>query len=327
LRNLSGFLSVCYHYIREDKQDVFPRILGTTKKDFEEHLRMMKRDFSIINLAEVKDFFLNKKDQGFKDPGMLITFDDGLSDHYHAAKILSDNDIQGVFFIPTCIFEEKLPANPMIIHYTIAEFGVKKFIDEFISILEKRGLQINEYEKIFSGKKDVWNKIDDIKEIFKYKLEMRLSREILIEIYNNIFLEKYPDAMSKIHLTENQVKDMLEMGHAVGTHTHTHVSVKSSNLSKDDFFEEIIKPKTILEQKFQINVDSLSYPFGSIRDCLMTKQLIDKTNLYKIAFTVEEIFNSKNTNLLEIGRYQPSSNENSLMLKEKLECIITKNRL
>ena len=59
----------------------------------------------------------------------------------------------------------------------------------------------------------------------------------------------------------------------------------------------------------------------------MTKQLIDKTNLYKIAFTVEEIFNSKNTNLLEIGRYQPSSNENSLMLKEKLECIITKNRL
>ena len=76
MRNLSGFLSVCYHYIREDKQDVFPRILGTTKKDFEEHLRMMKRDFSIINLAEVKDFFLNKKDQGFKDPGMLITFDE-----------------------------------------------------------------------------------------------------------------------------------------------------------------------------------------------------------------------------------------------------------
>jgi peptidoglycan/xylan/chitin deacetylase (PgdA/CDA1 family) len=132
--------------------------------------------------------------------------------------------------------------------------------------------------------------------------------------------------MLKIHLTEEQGKEMLEMGHTLGTHTHTHVSVKSSNMSENEFFKEIINPKKILEEKFHKNIDSLSYPFGSMKDCLMREQLTDRTDAYKIAFTVEEIFNSKNTHLLEIGRYQPMSNETSSMLKHNLENIIIKNR-
>ena len=317
-----GFVSLCYHYIRENKNDRFPRILGATKNEFEEHLKMIMKDFSVINLENIKKIEEGQNNLKLENPGMLITFDDGLSDHYDAAKILAKNNIQGVFFIPTCIFEEKLPANPMIIHYTIAEFGIKKFVDEFSSILERKNIKKDEILKNLNQRNDVWEKIRAIKEIFKYKLNILLSREILIEIYKNMFLKKYSDALSIIHLTEKQVKEMLDMGHSIGTHTHTHISVKASNLSENKFFEEVINPKAILEEKFQTNVEAFSYPFGNIKDCLVTKQLIDKTNVYKIAFTVEEIFNSQKFDMLQIGRYQPKSKENSSVLREKLECMI-----
>ena len=89
MRNLSGFLSVCYHYIREDKQNEFPRILGTTKKEFHEHLKMMKRDFSIINLDDVRDFFHNKKDQDFEESKLKDTrnlVEQNISDAFDFAK-------------------------------------------------------------------------------------------------------------------------------------------------------------------------------------------------------------------------------------------------
>ena len=53
-------------------------------------------------------------------------------------------------------------------------------------------------------------------------------------------------------------------------------------------------------------------------------KLLNKTKEYKLAFTVEEIVNFDNTSPLEIGRYQPHSNDNVITLKNTLSNIIKK---
>ena len=114
-----GFYSLCYHYIRKDQDDPLPRLLGTKFSKFNEHVEMIKKEYNPISLDGVSSFFYNKLN--FQDKnGLLVTFDDGLADQFEAAKILSENGISGVFFIPTCIIKDKLPANPVIIHYAIA---------------------------------------------------------------------------------------------------------------------------------------------------------------------------------------------------------------
>ncbi len=320
----SGYLSLCYHYIRDlNSEKLFPKILGTPVNIFEEHIEMFLNNFELITPENALNFsYADYKIQENKI-GLLITFDDGLSDHYIAAKILAKYGIKALFFLPTCILEENLPANPIIIHYGIAKFGILKFVQELNYHLEKYLDNSLSYKiQFIKGKDNPYQTIQKIKKLFKYDLSSNLSRIILLDLYQTMFNIKYPDAMKIMHLTKEQISEMLEMGHSIGTHTYSHISVGSTSLSNDEFNHEIVEPKNHLEKYFRIQTDFMSYPFGAIRDCLSSKELIMKTNSYKLAFTVEEILNTKSTSPFELGRYMPTSVDTSESLYNKMQNII-----
>jgi len=320
-----GFLSLCYHYIRPDNDDPFPRLMGTKITEFKNQIKMLKEKFEMISLDDVLEFINTKIFENNKHK-MLLTFDDGLSEHYNAAKILKQFDIKATFFIPTCILKERLPANPMIIHYVIAKYGIEKFLEEFRYALKKLGLEIEKYDITYVREDDdVWKKIAEIKYNFKYKLGYKISREILLHIYQNSLLIEYPNILEIIHLNNEQIHEMLEMGHTIGVHTHTHISVAATSLSKKDFYKEMIFPKKYFETEFNIPINSFSYPFGEKKDCLSSIKLLKKTNEYKLAFTVEEIVNFQNSSPLELGRYEPNSNDDVITLKNILYEIIKKS--
>ena len=248
-QNSKGWLSLCYHYIRPKKSmDKFQKLLGTSEEEFHKHAKMLQENFQVISLQDAKKICEGKLSLGGKY-GMLITFDDGLSDHYLAAKILNQYDIKATFFIPTGILEDQLPATPNIIHYCLADFGINSFLDIFNKALSFYQLKSDNFDLIFDkGNDEPWNIIKQIKLIFKYKLGYINSRKIALYIYENLLLPKYPDILNIMHLKENQIKEMLEMGHSIGVHTRSHVSVASSNLSVDNFNKEIVYPKKFLEK-------------------------------------------------------------------------------
>ncbi len=320
----NGYLSLCYHYIRDEKNtDSFPRILGTSVNEFKKHIEMFSKHFKLITPSDAISFSYG--DYNFKEnqTGLLLTFDDGLSDHYIAAKILAKYGIKAIFFIPTCILKDNLPPNPTIIHYCIAKFGLIKFLIKLKLSLEKNlNDPQNHIIEFVKGKDDVSNTINKIKNLFKYELDRKHSRIILIDIYENMFHNIFENAMEIMHLTKVQISEMLEMGHSIGTHTHTHISVGSSKLTDEEFNYEIIQPKHYLETSFGTKIDFFSYPFGGITDCLSSKELITKTNSYKLAFTVEEILNTKSTSSYELGRYMPMSHDSSELLYKKMNNII-----
>ena len=320
-------MGLCYHYLRLNKQsDPFPRILGTNIDEFQNHLSMLQKNYQLISLEDASNLSYGGISFHKKNLGILITFDDGLADHYTAAKILSELNISAIFFIPTCILEEKLPANPIIIHYTIAVFGIEKFLKEFREILVNNKLDKKLFDIQYSKDKDnVLDIISKIKSTFKYKLGYHNSRKILLDIYKNLFSSEYKNMLSTIHLTESQIREMLEMGHYVGTHTYSHISVAATELNSDDFIKEIISPKNYLEQKFNTKVNSFSYPFGGKNDCLTSSELIKKTSEYNLAFTVEEILNTRNTSPYQLGRYQINSSDTSFKLNSIIQNISKKN--
>lgn len=320
----NGYLSLCYHYIRDlNSKNQFPRILGNSISDFEKHIDMFLERFKLITPEEASEFSYGNYNFKENQIGLLLTFDDGLSDHLTVAKILEKYGIKAIFFLPTCILKDELPANPIIIHYCIAEFGLTNFLMEYQKSLEKNTENSQNFQIDFVPEKDnPYDVIAKIKNVFKYELKPPLTRVILLEIYENMFHKKFSNAMEIMHLTKDNVSEILEMGHAIGTHTHSHISVGSSNLSNDEFFNELIEPKNYLDQTFGIKTDFLSYPFGSENDCLSSQQLILKTNAYKLAFTVKEIFNSKSISPLELGRYMPSSTDTPFSLYEKMKNMV-----
>ena len=297
-----GFFSVSYHYVRP-KINSFPRLIGIGFDDFKLQINYFQDNYKIVNLKNIYDFY----QKNFKiRNGMLLTFDDGLSDHFSVAKFLSDKKISGVFFINSCIISDNLPPNPTIIHYAIAKHGVELFLKEYHVILNE--LQItNSFSNIpfIREKSNIFMTIDKIKHVFKYKFDFVMARKILLEIYTRLLLNFDSKILSKMHLTQSQIEEMLEMGHSIGTHTHNHVSISNidnTQLSKQEFN----LPKEIFEKIFSTSIDSFSYPFGESNDCLSLKQLENYNNPYKLIFTVEHKFNTINTSPYQLGRYEIS---------------------
>ena len=314
-----GFFALCYHYIRQNNNDPFPRILGIKLDDFNEHVKMIKNEFEILSLDRVHSLYTKKFELSKDKIGLLVTFDDGLADQFEAAKILSENDISAIFFIPTCIITEELPANPIILHYAIAIHGIKKFIEELKQIFEELIIKNQNIIPEFSKENDkIWKIIEDIKILLYYKIKPEETRRILLEIYKRLLI-KNNITINDMHLTKKQIKKLLEMGHNIGTHSHTHISVANSELTKLQLKRELIQPKLILESEFNTNVISMSYPFGESKDCLRAQSLIEKTNSYQLAFTIKHKLNTKNNSPLEIGRYMVHSSDNSSKLNKILK--------
>ncbi len=314
VRGVPELLSLCYHYIRYPKnQDPFPRILGNTIDDFREHLERIGRNFQIVSPDEVRAFFYGKRGTNF-DCGVILTFDDGLSDHFLVAKILAENGIRAFFFVPTCIITENLPANPTIIHYGLACYGIEKFLKFFREAMGKN----TDFDIHFRKGDNPRIIINQLKSFVKYSMGYSSSRETLLGVYQSLILSDRPDAMSFMHLSEAQIKEMAAMGHTFGTHSHSHISIASTRLTPEELEKEIIEPAKILESSSGRPVYAMSYPFGEELDCLTTKELASRTKRYELAFTIKPVINNQTDSPLAIGRYMITSKDTSKTIIARL---------
>ncbi len=320
------FVSLCYHYVRPKLDDPFPRLLGTKVDDFVAQIRMLKAKFHCMTLDEIEDrdyrnFITHKH-------GLLFTFDDGLSDHELAAEILFNEGLQGVFFIPTCTLMDDLPANPIVIHYAIAMFGVDRFLKSYRSALEEMQLPIERYDVSFiKGESNPWESIGLIKKRIKYDLNHCDARLVLMHVYRNLLFVADPNILRKMHINKEGVHNLISMGHSIGTHSHTHISVAANKLNDKEFDTEIIRPRQYLEDTFRVPVTSISYPFGGHLDCFSEAELRPEETGYRYAFTVEKKLNTKTSSRYSIGRYMPLATDNAESIEKMLSMMIAGKNL
>lgn len=317
------FLALCYHYLRPPKsEDAFPSILGNSLADFKGHIDVALAGYTPLKLDELNEWVISKSAPALKKPGLVFTFDDALSEHYEAAQLLADKNIQGHFFLPTCVFADEVPPNPTIVHYGLAHFRIAGFLKAYREALEELGLDRAEFDISYvQGEDDPWKTIKKIKTSFRYHFHYSTLRDIHVHIYKNLFLKEMPDILERMHLTKSQVKDMIDMGHVMGVHTHTHVNVGSSEMSDEDFEKEVLFPKRYLEDEFGADVTSFSYPFGRQDDRFEPEEFFKKTKEYDLAFIVENVFNTTDTSPLAIARYSPMSTDTPEILADILKAI------
>jgi peptidoglycan/xylan/chitin deacetylase (PgdA/CDA1 family) len=85
---------ICYHDIPENDLALF-----------EKQIEFLKKEYTIINALQLKEFFLGR---GFlPKTNVFITFDDGSVDQYKAAEVLDKYKIQACFFVNTADRDKK----------------------------------------------------------------------------------------------------------------------------------------------------------------------------------------------------------------------------
>ena len=298
---------VSYHYLSRD--DEFKRIWGIDFNLFKEHIAYYLDNYKLIDPKEL----LNNN---FTDDGnyLLLTFDDGLREHYQISEYLLKFKIKVLFSISTCILRNE-PPNPQIIHFGMAYYGIRKFYQLVVAEIEKDFPQHLEFFPVDAKKIELMALHKIIKDVFRIKLNYFETRRILLQVYQKYLLKDFPDFMVRIFLGRKQIDQIIKSGHSLGVHTDTHCVVSDIIGNQEIVKQEIEKPKQILSQLVGEEVNIFTYPFG------LSEDILDDQNVLK-GFGYDLVFTAFNPGLdlnrLNLGRYPVNSQDRVDDLKNNL---------
>ena len=121
-----------YHYVREYNLD-FPYFKYLDIKKFRQQLDFFDDKFGFVN----KDEFINAiRDKAFipKDK-IILTFDDGLSDHYDFVyPELKKRGLWGIFYVPTLPLSKKVFLGVHKIHILTGCVEAEKLISQLFNV-------------------------------------------------------------------------------------------------------------------------------------------------------------------------------------------------
>jgi peptidoglycan/xylan/chitin deacetylase (PgdA/CDA1 family) len=255
---------VMYHYVRDMDKTDYPDIKGLTVKEFEIQLDYILKNYSVIPLPDYLEFLQNKKD--IPDDSCILTFDDGLKDHYqNVFPVLQDRNIPAAFFpITQPLFEFILPVVQKA-HFLLAKLGTKKLADEFNQTLKSKFPELfEEFIVNDKNKKEQRFRWDDcLTANLKHSigaLPVKAKTEILNHIFSKHF-ENEKEFCQKLYLNFEEIKEMIKAGMYFGSHSHTHPMLSRLNFSEQ--VKEIKNSKELLEKELDIEIKAFSYPYDS----------------------------------------------------------------
>lgn len=249
------FFAVMYHYVRPKEQT---KLRYLEIEVFKKQLDLFEQRYGIVTKADWEQFRLTGK----YPTGVLLTFDDGLKDHFqYVLPILLERNLFGIFYV--CTNPLKGSALPVhLTHYLLAN----KDAESIWAALNSMGL-----------KKDLSTTLDN-KSYFAYvehdhtNLEKNLKRMInwaAVDIgQTKLIFDAFIDLTDTTHnqfvrdwyLNEQEISQMIQLGYEIGSHTCSHKLL--SNLVDHEVNYELSDSKNILNEIFDINVRSFCFPFG-----------------------------------------------------------------
>ena len=274
--------SIMYHYIRQKEKDL-PFLKFLNIKNFKKQLDYFAKKNSFITKKEFKEAIINKKYLGKK---VILTFDDGLIDHYnYVLPELKKRNLWGIFFIPSGQFKEKKLLHPHRVHFLLGKYGGEFMLKELKKILTNDMVLKENIEK-FESKIYYDQNNDSFTETFKKKLNYLLDknyRESVIQKLTELFLNE-EEIFKRFYLTEEMIREMVNAGMSIGSHSVNHPILSELDDSKQEI--EISDSSKFIDKFLNKNdLRIFCYPYGHKFTFNKTTQEILKTLNFDCAFS------------------------------------------
>ena len=219
--------TVVYHYVREIKNSQY-KIKGMEVEDFEKQIKLFKKKYVPIGIRDIVEAINDNKK--ISENSILLTFDDGLKDHFqNVFPLLKENNIEGLFFPSSKPIIEKMVLDVHKIQFILAHIDsvekiileIKKHLDYFKN--EYEIYSFNEYYRKYAIK----NRFDSKEIMFiKKLLQKGLPRELrskIVDILFKKFVTNNEEKFSKnLYLSIDEIRQMKQSGMNFGSHSYSH---------------------------------------------------------------------------------------------------------
>ena len=267
---------VTYHYIRTKSKN-FPYFNFIEKKKFIKQLNFFEKTFGIIK-KEKEIFTKNNK--------VLLTFDDGLKEHLHVAKILKKRKILGLFFTPTYnLINSNYFLNVHKAHLILGKVKPLKAYEELIKFFDSRKFFIKK-DMLNTRFKSVYKSHSDdkykkkFKKIINYTKNVKHKSEALDYLMRKFKINVKP---SNFYLSIKDLKFMSKIGMIIGSHSNKHILMSSQSYKEQN--KEINVSKKFLEKAIKKKIYYFCYPYGVKMSFNKNTKKLLKKNGFKFSFT------------------------------------------
>lgn len=293
-----------YHYVRPIQGSQYPRIRGLELSNFKDQLDFLESTSRIISPEEF--YSLAELPQENQQLLSLLTFDDGLIDHYeHVFPELVRRKINAIFFPSSLPFLEKKIANVHKIQFLLESFpDARLLLNKIEEGLSGRDFNLNLMTE--TAPKTVGHYDRPVEKQIKYLLQralpLEIRNELVSELFQNSVSRDEEDFLHTVYMSKNHLLEMRDSGMEIGSHGSQHNWLEDMTIQEQ--YSDITEGIKFVEEIYsdrRKEVTTLSYPFGSYNSETL-ELLKDKKTSY--AFTVEKNFyqSGKHTHL-EIPRF------------------------
>jgi|SaaInlStandDraft_4_1057021.scaffolds.fasta_scaffold28030_2 peptidoglycan/xylan/chitin deacetylase (PgdA/CDA1 family) len=280
---------IMYHYVRPFNCDE-PYWRALLVDDFIRQLDYFEKKFGFISK---EDFILSmQKKRAVK--GIVLTFDDGFSDHYkYVFPELIKRKIWGIFYIPTLPYMGNKILDVHRIHLLLGRYGGKRIADSLNNLVNTNMLSyshISEFHTFQSYKKNYDNDTDYVKRLLNYFISYKYKTKIIDQLMS-IYYPNSEHLCKYFYMKRNEIKEMYKAGMVFGSHTVNHpvmskLSLEMQKYEVDESFKIVDSIVPTSELK------TFCYPYGGFHSFTNeTEKLLISANC-DFSFNVE----SKNVN-------------------------------
>ncbi len=294
-----------YHYVRPIAGSRYPSIHGLELADFEGQIDYIDRYYSVVSVSDV--VAAAKGGRPLPDYPLILSFDDGYSDHYrYVLPVLKRRGKTGVFFPPVCAVSEREMLDVNKIHLILASTSDHESLVRNIesAVDSARGefalLSLTEYREQLR-KASRFDTAEDIfiKRMLQHALPESLRNRITGDMFRRHVTEDERGFADEFYMSEENLGEMLAEGMEVGSHGSAHYWLNS--LSPKDQAMDIDRSLDMLER---IGVSRqgfyFCYPYGSYTS--ETLNILSDRNCAAAFTTQVALVHLDSASLLELPR-------------------------
>jgi peptidoglycan/xylan/chitin deacetylase (PgdA/CDA1 family) len=276
---------IMYHYVREFSPKM-PYFKYLNIENFKKQLDYFEDEYGFLSKPEFEEAIFNKT-KSTPSKKIVLTFDDGLSDHYkYVYPELVRRGLWGIFYIPAKPYLEKIFLGVHLIHSLVGSIPVAKLLSQLESKLTEEML-IDSMRADFSNETYVNQKnsasIDKFKRILNYFIDYKYREGILSELIsvNNIDVN-----VDSFYLSVNQIREMHDNGMIIGSHSVNHPVLSKLSYSEQKF--EIFESLNFIELTLGQNiVRTFCFPYGGSRSYNKETLALLGDSGYDFSFSVD----------------------------------------
>lgn len=274
-----------YHYVREET-DAPPNYYYLDVTDFRKQLDYFEEEFGFVDR---ESFLANLRGENSDPPsGVILTFDDGLRDHYEFVyPELKKRNLWGIFYVPTgpYLTEDLLDVHRA--HVLLGKVSGSELLAEVREVIEEKMVPHRQREEFRTETYKTHNDLDATKEakrILNYYVADEYQTEVLDRVESRIEYESAD--IFDYYIRPEELQVMHENGMTIGAHTVTHPVL--SKLGDGNQKDQIQDSFSYLDEVLGgIDVRTFCYPYG--HDASFDKRTIEilESNGCEWCFKVE----------------------------------------